>query len=279
MLPLPATAPHLAGLCAVLLGLSVLCGAAAQAACSRAITVPVAPTGFNVQVNGELVQGVYPDLLRALGETAGCRFSFPIYPRARVTMMFFDTQEADVFIPASRTAERDAKAQFVPMLKLTPTLISLRARALTVTDVRGLLGRSTLRAAVVRSYSWGDEYDALMRQLEAEKRVDYVTDLRTVGLMLRSGRVDFTILPPTLMHSALQDPAAPAEPLGDLAYRALDGLSRSEVGAYLSPQALARADLDLLRDLLQRAARDGSLLRSLERYYPVDVLKADVVLQ
>jgi len=277
MLLLPAIAPQLVGLLgAVLLALG---GLTAHAACSRVITVPVAPTGFNVQVTGEQVQGVYPDLLRGLGDAAGCRFSFPIYPRARVTMMFFDTQDADVFIPASRTAERDAKALFVPMLKLTPTLISLRSRALTVSDVRGLLSRGALRAAVVRSYSWGDEYDALMRQLEAEKRVDYVSDLRTVGLMLRSGRVDFTILPPTLMYSALQDPAAPAEPLSDLAYRALDGLSRSEVGAYLSPQALNRSDLEKLRELLQRTVRDGSLQRSLERYYPADVLKADVVLQ
>jgi len=276
MLTLPALARRLFGLCIVgsALGVSLV-----QAGCSRVISVPVAPTGFNVRVSGDQIQGVYPDLLRGLGDGAGCRFNFPVFPRARVAMMFFDAQEADIFIPASRTVERDTKAQFVPMLKLTPTLISLRARGLTVTDVRGLIGRSSLRAAVVRSYTWGDEYEALMRQLETEKRVDYVTDLRTVALMLRTGRVDFTILPPTLMYSALQDPAAPAVPLADLAYRTLDGLARSEVGAYLSSQTLTRPDFELIRDLLQRAARDGSLLRSLERYYPADVLKADVVLQ
>ena len=48
------------------------------------------------------------------------------------------------------------------------------------------------------------EYDTLVRDLIAENRVDFVNDLETIGRMLRAGRADFTILPPTLLYSALQ---------------------------------------------------------------------------
>jgi len=270
---------------AVFLALAwLLASGSARAQCSRVISMPVAPTGFNALVKGEQVQGVYPDLMRQIGDRLDCDFTFPVVPRARLALMFFDSREADLFLPASRTAERDRKAVFVPMLKLTPTLITLKAgnKEAPPSDLRGLLARSSWRAAVVRSYTWGDEYDALLRQLEADKRVDYVADLRTVLLMLRSGRVEFSILPPTLLYSAVHAPGPDQEALPQLAaiddmrFQSLGGLPRSEVGAYLSTQSLSPADLALLREGLARAARDGTLLRSLQRYYPAEILRADV---
>lgn len=271
--------PQSAAIVAIAATVALLAGASVRADCSRVIQVPAAPAGFNVQIEADRVVGVYPDLLRQLGEAAGCRFAFPVVPRARLALMFFETREADIFIPASRNAEREAKAQFVPMLKLTPALITLRSRADTLADLRALVEKSAWRAALVRTYSWGDEYEALLRQLEAEKRVDYVTDLRTVGQMLRTGRVEFTILPPTLLYSALEDGRTEkAEVVGEFRYQTLAGLPRSEVGAYLSRETLGRADAQLLRDLLTRAARDGNLQRSLERYYPAEILRHDVVL-
>ncbi|WP_422045980.1 substrate-binding periplasmic protein [Roseateles sp.] len=246
--------------------------------CSRAVRVPVASAGFNVRVIGDRVDGVYPDLLRQIGRALDCQFVFPVVPRARVTMMFFESQEADLFLPASRNSERDQKAQFVPMLKLSPTLISLANRADVPTDVRSLLSRSTWRAAMVRSYSWGDEYERLMRQLEAEKRVDYVSDLRTVGAMLRGGRVEFTILPPTLLYSALQEGRSDTDAGGDFRFTELQGLPRSEVGAYISRRSLNEVDQQVLREALSKAARDGSLQRTLQLYYPPEVLLHDAVL-
>ncbi|MDC8787027.1 type 2 periplasmic-binding domain-containing protein [Roseateles koreensis] len=266
---------------------AVLCGgASAWGECSRTIRVPVAPTGFNVLVQHDKVEGVYPELLRRLGSAQHCEFVFPIVPRARLAMMFFETQEADLFVPASRNAERDAKAEFVPMLKLTPALIMLGQRPDLVSDVPALLAKKTWRGAMVRSYSWGDEYEALLRQLQSEKRVDFVSDLRTVGQMLRTGRVDFTILPPTLLYSALSlgadgslENGNSAPPWGfarEFQFMPLQGLPRSVVGAYLSRQTLSPADQQFLREALTRAAQDGSLLHNLQRYYPPEVLRQDV---
>lgn len=165
----------------------------ADAACSRPIVVPAAATGFNVRVIDEAVSGVYPDWLRELARKTGCTLQFPVVPRARADAMTFQTQQADMLIPASQNQERDQKAQFVHLATLTPALITMAGEALPPKDLRSLEAHTPWRAALVRSYSWGDEYDALVRKLAADNRVDFVNDLETVGRMLRMGRVNFTI--------------------------------------------------------------------------------------
>jgi polar amino acid transport system substrate-binding protein len=250
----------------------------AWAGCSRPIVVPAAPTGFNVQIEGDQVRGVFPEFLTQVGNAAGCTFKFPIFPRARSDLMFFKTFDADVLIPASQTSERDQKAQFVHWLNLTPSLITLKSQPDGVSDLAGLLGKTKWRAAVVRSYSWGDEYDELVRKLKNEQRIDFVADLATVGRLLRAGRVEFTILPPTLLYSALENNGRSNDADDEFRYIRLDGLPRAKVGAYLSRNALPPADLDLLKEGMHKASRDGSLMKILERYYPPSVIHADVVL-
>ncbi|MDR7307627.1 transporter substrate-binding domain-containing protein [Rhodoferax saidenbachensis] len=252
-----------------------MCSASAWADCSRVIVVPAAPTGFNVKVVDDLVTGVYPDWLRDVGRRAGCQFQFPVMPRARADSMLFVSNQSDMLLPASQNAERDQKAQFVHVVNLTPSLITLHGLPNVPRDVRALLGRTNMRAALVRSYSWGDEYEALVRELMAENRVDFVNDLETIGRMLRIGRVDFTILPPTLLYSALQIASAGIQ-TGEFRYTALAGLPRSKVGAYLSRQTLSTTDLDLLSSQMLKTSKDGSLRAYFEKYYPQDVVAADI---
>jgi polar amino acid transport system substrate-binding protein len=129
---------------------------------------------------------------------------------------------------------------------------------------------------MVRSYSWGNEYDALVRELDTEKRIDYVNDVETIGRILRLGRADFSILPASLLFSALQDGKSNVA-YGEFRFTALEGLPRSMVGAYMSRDALTAADFELLRNATIKASRDGTLRRILERYYPPYVLRSDVV--
>ncbi len=255
-----------------------LLGVNAWAGCSRPIVVPAAPTGFNVQVEGEQVRGVFPEFLVQVGNAVGCQFKFPVFPRARSDLMFFKTFDADILIPSSQTSERDQKAQFVHWLNLTPSLITLKSNPDVVPDLAGLLAKTKWRAAMVRSYSWGDEYDELMRKLKNEHRIDFVADLATVGRLLRSGRVEFTILPPTLLYSALENNGPGSENDDEFRYVRLDGLPRAKVGAYLSRNSMTPADLELLKEGMLKASRDGSLIKILGRYYPQNVISADVVL-
>lgn len=247
-----------------------------HAVCSRAIVVPAAPTGFNVKVTDEGVSGVYPDWLREVSRKAGCQLQFPVVPRARADSMTFVSHQADILIPASQNQERDQKAQFVHLVNLTPTLITLSTAPLPPKDLRSLAERSKLRGALVRSYSWGDEYDALVQKLTDDNRVDFVNDLASVGRMLRAGRVDFTILPPTLLHSALQTTPDVAQS-GEFRFSPVIGLPKSRVGAYLSRQTLSQTDMVLLSNAMVKSARDGSLRAVFEKYYPIEVVAADIV--
>lgn len=273
---MPARRRLLGGLGSSLLGLAL--APPGWALCERPLVVPVAPTGFNVQLlpDGQ-VRGVYPDLLRSLEPALGCSFSFPIVPRPRQSLMFFETSEADLFLPASRTPERDQKAEFLPMLRLTPTLITFGpGTEAPPTSVEALVARKDWRAVVVRSYTWGSEYERLLRRLEEQHRVDTVADLKTLGQMLRAGRVQFTILPPTLLYSALQDGSSEARPPQDFRFQFLAGLPHSEVGVYLSTSTLQADDRRRLRRLIEQALGEGRLQQIMGRYYPAEVLKADV---
>ena len=139
-----------------------------------------------------------------------------------------------------------------------------------------LEGRSKLRAALVRSYSWGNEYDTLVRKLAVDNRVDFVNDLETVGPVC-SVRAGWTSpsCHLTLLHSALQ--ASPdGVQTGEFRFSPLAGLPKSRVGAYLSRQTLSPSDTDLLSTAMVKSARDGSLRAAFEKYYPPEVVAADV---
>jgi len=254
------------------LGAALAVGAVcSQAECSRPIVVPAAPTGFNVKVADEQVSGVYPDWLREVGRRAGCQIQFPVVPRARADSMTFVSGQADMLIPASQNQERDQKAQFVHLVNLTPTLITLSTAPVPPKDLYTLEGRSKLRAALVRSYSWGNEYDTLVRKLAVDNRVDLVNDLETVGRMLRAGRVDFSH--PATYTASLGLASQP----GRSAKRRVPvqpprGLPKSRVGAYLSRQTLSPSDTDLLSTAMVKSARDGSLRAAFEKYYPPEVV-------
>ena len=252
---------------------SLLCALAlawplsSMAACSRTIVVPVAPTGFSVMIKGDRVTGAFPDALRELGAKTGCRFVFPVVPRARLTYMFLQTGKADLLLPASRSAERDSQADYVPMMKLKMAMVSLRHKPVRAASVRQLLAEPASTGVAVRSYVFGDEYNALMTGLEAQHRMSYAVAPLMVARMLKAGRADFTIVAPSIFLTSLYEDPSMAAFGREVQFAALEGLPPTESGVYISRRSLSPADRATLRRLLQRAAR-GPLWNWFQRYYP-----------
>ena len=81
---------------------------------------------------------------------------------------------------------------------------------------------------------------------------------------------------PTLLHSALQTTADVAQS-GEFRFSPVIGLPKSRVGAYLSRQTLSQTDMDLLSNAMVKSARDGNLRVVFEKYYPIEVVTADIV--
>lgn len=251
-----------ASLLAALLSLPLLLQpASAEAGCSRVIRAPMAPSARLVIVENGQVDGVWPDLLREVGETVGCRFDFSPMPRARLEMEFLSGQRLDLMISATRTAERDRHGLFVALIHQPMVLLTRSADADRIASLEALR-KSGWRMAMPRSFAFSADFRALVGELEAERRVDTVNDIDAVARMLRAGRVDFALLSP---------PQAQAAVVSGLAFRRFDGLPMMEVGLYLSRQTLAPADLALLRDALARGAREGLVRRAFLRHYPPEV--------
>ncbi len=160
--------------------------------------------------------------------------------------------------------------------QVSPALISLKTRQLGITSVKQLVENRALRGALVRSFSYGDEYQALLLELDKDKRIDYVTDLNIVARMLAAGRVDFTIVAPTLMFSSLGENAMTVDLNDKLQYTSLEGLKRIDSGAYLSRTSLDPADQDALRKLFTDAVKNNLLWNTFLKYYPTDVLRGVV---
>jgi polar amino acid transport system substrate-binding protein len=240
---------------------------AALAGCSRDIVVPVAPTGFSVIVNGDQVSGVFPDALRELGAKAGCHFVFPVRPRARLSYMFLESGEADLLLPASRSAARDRVADYVPMMKLKVALVSSKRHPVRAASVRELLSQTAWRGVGVRSYVYGDEYNAMVQQLETQQRMSYAASPVAVARMLKAGRADFTIASPALFLASLTEDPAMAGLADEVTFSTLEGLPPAESGVYISRRSLSADDHALLQQLMQQAAK-GSIWRWYQHYYP-----------
>ncbi|MFA9215631.1 MAG: substrate-binding periplasmic protein [Sphingomonadaceae bacterium] len=240
---------------------------AAAAGCSRPIVVPVAPTGYSVIVQGDRVSGAFPDALRELGARMGCSFEFPVRPRARLSYMFLESGEADLLLPASRSAARDQVADYVPMMKLKMALISIRQRQVQAASVSDLLAQPQLRGAAVRSYVFGDEYNAMMAQLEAQHRMSYTAAPVMVARMMRAGRADFTVVAPAIFLSALSEDPGMEHFADAVTITPLAGLPPADSGVYLSRRTLNAQDRAVLLQLLHQAAR-GPLWKWYQHYYP-----------
>ncbi|MFC0168138.1 ABC transporter substrate-binding protein [Pseudoduganella danionis] len=247
-----------------------LVGGLAHAACSRPIVAPVAPTGFSVIVKDNQVSGAFPEALRELGRQYGCEFVFPVVPRARSTYMFLNSAESDLLLPASRSEERDRQAEFIPMMKLKMALISNRHSPVRSSSVAELLAHPEWRGAVVRSYVFGNEYNSLIEKLDAQHRISYVAAPLMVARMMKVGRVDFTVVAPTIFFSSLSEDAALASFASEVQVATLDGLPPAESGIYLSQKSLSAADRDILRQLLRQAAK-GTVWKWFQHYYPPEI--------
>lgn len=245
----------------------------AGAACSRPIVVPVSNIGLSVIVDNDRVSGVYPDLLRELGEKAGCKFVFPAYPRARSDMMFFERGTSDIVVPASYVAERAQTATFIPLIKVLPTMVAVKPLPAGINTVQKLLEAKGLRAVVVRSFTFGKEYQELIADLEKEGRIDFVPDITTVARMLLAGRVDFTVMPPHLLHTALGDVGSETAAQNQLKSYPLEGLPRIESGMFISRRSLTESDQQELRSIFSTAARNEVFVKAHLKYYPADILK------
>jgi polar amino acid transport system substrate-binding protein len=247
----------------------------AHAGCSRDIVVPVSNTGASVIINGDKISGIYPDILRPLGQKEGCAFNFTSVPRARLELMF-ETGKADVLVPATRTTARDASGIFVPMMRHRAVLISVAGNHPAITSGQELLERRELRVAVVRGFDYGEAYQALLRELTKQGRLFTEVDPTAVARLLNLGAVDVTMMGPTILAGAISREPRVAGLLDKLRMEPIPELPWQQNGIYVSRKSLSSEDQAALIDLLEKAAKSGVVLEGFQRYHRPEILAESV---
>ena len=258
-----------------LLALLALPALAQAAACTRPFTVPVSPTGLSVAVSGQSVGGVYPELLRAISAKSGCAFKFSVVPRARQEALF-ETGQADLLIPATRTARRDQLGYFVPLTSSRAAAISLDAKRAPLRSIQDLFDRKELRVALVRGYDYGEAYTALVRKLAAQGRVMMEAEPIGVARLLHAGYADLTIMAPNILAGAVQGDARVEAMYARLRIEPLEELPWGENGVYISNKAVTAEDRAALENLLGAAVKSGAVWEAFKRYYAPDILNGTI---
>lgn len=261
-----------------LLALCALCPLIAFGACSRPIQVPVSATGLSVIINGNAISGIYPEMLRSLTDKDSCRFVFFEVPRARLEAMF-ETGEADLLIPASKTPRRDELGLFIPLIHNRATLISINTKATqrsAIKTAQDLIARRDLRLVLVRGFDYGPAYQALVAELSRQGRVTMEADPISVVRVLKTGTFQLTIMAPSIFAGAIQGDERFADLLDKLRFEPISELPWGDSGVYISKRALTENDRASLRQLLERAARSGVVWKSFQRYYSASVLRESI---
>ncbi|MFZ6638425.1 substrate-binding periplasmic protein [Undibacterium sp. TC4M20W] len=259
----------------ILFAALLACAPQIFAACSRIINVPVASTGRSVIINGEQIDGIYPDLLRSLMEKEACKFALAAVPRARMELMF-ETGRADLLIPASRTPKRDEHGIFIPMIYNRATLISLESNRPVISSVQDLLDKKDLKVALVRGFDYGPAYQDLIKELSRQKRLYFDTDPLSVARLLKAGIADITIMAPSILAGAIMDDGRVQDMLDKLRFEPIPELPWGDSGAYISKKSLGAEDTAALKDLLEQVAKSGMVWKGFQRYYPANVLKESI---
>lgn len=252
----------------------LLVAASAQAGCSRPIEVPLAPIGMSVSFDGARADGVYPQLMRELATSTGCEFRMQQVPRARLQRMF-DTGLADMLIPASASPKRLEDGEFLPLIHVRPSILTLSGQQ-APRSLAELLARPAYRLVVVRGFSFGADYDQTIATLRSQKRLLEEPDSAGVARALRKGLADGTVMTATifigtvLLNRDLNDlmPQLRVDPLEELGW--------TESGVYLSRRALEEPDRRVLRQGFVQLARSGRVWQLFNDNYPPNSLNGSI---
>lgn len=247
----------------------------AEAGCARAIQVPMAPIGLSVSFDGERSSGIYPSLLREMSPATGCEFQVQRVPRARLQKMF-EAGQADLLLPASASPARDALGEFVPLIQVRASLLTLTRERPAPRSLAELVAQPDYRLAVVRGFSFGAAYDSAVAVLRANKRLVEESDATGVARALRQGLAQGTVMAPSILIGTLVQEPEFTPLVKQVQIEPLEELGWSESGVYLSRQSLSDADRRQLWQAFLQMARSGRVWQLFNDNHPSGSLGASI---
>jgi len=235
----------------------------AHAECSRPILVPASPLGKVILVNNTTneVTGVFPDVLHEYGKKFGCKFEFPVMPRARAELMM-SRGETDLLMGSIKVPERDAwGGDYVPLFVSEWHLISIRTDPLP-TSVDELLAKPRIKLYVVRGFNNGPKYIAMLEQMKKRGKLEIMKDPESIARMMKVGRADYTFMPLATFNGALASEGLKEFFAPKIRHLHLKGTPITISGAYLSKK-LNLNDKTVITELLAQIRKDNAIINRL----------------
>jgi polar amino acid transport system substrate-binding protein len=235
----------------------------------------MAPVGLSVSFEGERGVGLYPTLLRELGASAGCEFQVHRVPRARLQKMF-ESGQADLLMPASSNPSRDVDGEFVALVQVRASLLTLARDRPPPRSLAELVAQPGLKIAVVRGFTFGPAYDNAVAALRAQRRLVEEPDAAGVARALRRGLAQASVMTASIFIGTLVNEPDFAPLVAQVRSDALDELGWSESGVYLSRHTLGDADRRLLRQAFSQLAKSGRVWQLFNDNYPPGSLAGSI---
>jgi polar amino acid transport system substrate-binding protein len=245
----------------------LMAAGSAQANCSRPLAVPMAPIGLSVSFDDDRIEGVYPTLLREMSPSLGCEIQIQRVPRARLQKMF-ETGQADLLIPASASPAREQDGEFVPLIQVRASLMSLSRERPSPRSLAELLAQPDYRVVVVRGFSFGPAYDNAIAVLRAQKRLLEESDAVGVARALRQGLAQGTVMTASILIGTLVQEPDLTPLVKQVRVEPLEELGWSESGVYLSRHSLNEAERRRLRQAFQQQAKAGRVWQLFNDTHP-----------
>ncbi|MBR7799782.1 transporter substrate-binding domain-containing protein [Undibacterium fentianense] len=240
--------------------------------CSRPIQVPVAISGYIVMYRDHQFSGMIPDFLSLIEQKSNCRFTYIHVPKNRQEIMF-ERGEADLLIATVKTDRRQKIGDFIPFIKLRPTLISVESGQAPIHRFRDLLQRKELKLVVVRAYDYGPEYRSIVEAMHLQKRLIVETDSVSVARLMRGNPHYVTIMTPTLFYGMVQTEQRLEGMAGKVRYETVTELDWIESGIYVSKTSLKSSEQNFLKSQIERLATTDAIWKAYLQHYPADVVK------
>lgn len=251
----------------VVASLAALAALGAQASCPRPLQVPLAPIGVSVSFDGNQATGIYPTLLREVAADTGCQLEVQRVPRARQQKLF-DAGQAHLLVPASATPARDAKAEFVPLIQVRASLLTLGSAPAPPRSLAQLLAQPDYKLVVVRGFSFGAAYDSAIATLRQRQRLVEEADTVGVARALQRGLAQGTVMTASILVGTLMVEPELQPLLKQLQSSPLDELGWNASGLYLSNSSLSKPERDTLRTAFGQAARNGRVWQLFNEHHP-----------
>lgn len=240
--------------------------------CSRQIRVPVSNLGWSVVIKGDQFSGILPEFLQQLSQKSQCRFLFSSVPKNRQEILF-ETAQADLLLPAIRTAPRDKNGRFVPLAQLRPVLISVEGKQAPIQNEKDLLARKDVKLVVVRAFDYGSEYQSIIKKMAHAGRLLQEADVLSVARTMKQDTNYVTIMAATIFYGILEREPFAASLRGRVRYERLDELPWVDSGIYISKLSLSLEDQRYLNEEIERLSSTDFLWKLYLNYYAADILK------